>query len=253
MTERAVILVAGASRRLGAVTGGHPKTLLEVGGRSILYHQLDALAAVGVKDVTLVVGYKKEEILAAARDYAGGLTFHFVDNPFYDRTNTLYSLYLAREALLKGETFYLNGDVVFDPEILARLATAGPGTWLALDGKACAEEEVKAVLQGERVVQLSKEVQPGAAAGEFLGLARFSAGDARLMGPSLTALVEAGQVMAYFELAVEGILPQTDVRVVDVSDLAAVEIDFPADLETARTEVYPRIAARRAEGERAAL
>lgn len=244
MAEHAVILVAGASRRLASVTGGHPKSLLDVGGQPILYHQLDALAAAGVSEVALVVGYRKEELHAAVRDYRGALRFRYYENLLFDRTNTLYSLYLAREELAKGDVFYLNGDVVFDPEVVTRLAAAPAGSWLAVDTKACAEEEVKAECRGTRIVRLSKEVPPAAARGEFIGVARFARSDAPLFISSLEDAVARGEGNAYFELAVERILDRTVMRYVDVSDLAAVEIDFPADLEAARNEVFPRIEAR---------
>lgn len=244
MAERAIILVAGASRRLAQVTGGRPKSLMDVGGKPILYHQLDAVERAGVREVALVVGYHKEEVITAARQYPGKLSFRFFENHVFDRTNTLYSLYLARDVIVEGDFFYLNGDVVFDPEILQRLAAAPLGSWLAVDTKTCAEEEVKAQCQGDRVVRLSKEVPPAVARGEFIGIARFAISDAPLFVASLDKAVAAGEVLAYFELAVERILDQTPVRVLDVSDLAAVEIDFPEDLAAARDEVYPRIRAR---------
>lgn len=241
MPKRALILVAGAARRLAQVTGGRPKTLLMIGDRPILYHQLDALSAAGVQETSLVVGYRKEEVAAAAAAYPGRMAFRFFENPDFASTNTLYSLYLAREVIRSGDFFYLNGDVLFDPEVLVRLAQASPGSWLAVDTKTCGEEEVKAVCRDDRIVRLSKEIPPEEARGEFIGVARFAASDAPLFLASLEAAVAAGERTAFFELAVDRLLDRTLIRYVDVSDLAAIEIDFPEDLETARREVYPRL------------
>ena len=60
---KAVILAAGVSRRLYPLTYNTPKCLIELGGKSILNHQLDSLIESGINDVTFIVGYQREIII----------------------------------------------------------------------------------------------------------------------------------------------------------------------------------------------
>lgn len=113
---RAIILAAGAGRRLGL---DGPKSMIDVGGRSILRRQIDAFASVGVDDFVIVVGYQRERIAEHLAGLPGKFTF--VVNERFAETNTVYSLYLARQ-YIPGGFFYANADVVFDSRLVRRLA-----------------------------------------------------------------------------------------------------------------------------------
>lgn len=112
---RAIILAAGAGRRLGLDL---PKSMIEVAGRSILLRQIDAFASAGVDDFVVVVGYQRERIVEHLAHVPGRLTF--VHNERFAETNTVYSLYLARRCI-PGGFFYANADVVFDARLVRRL------------------------------------------------------------------------------------------------------------------------------------
>ena len=109
---QAVILAGGVGSRLESMTGGRPKCLVEVGGRPIILHQLDALSDHGIGPVLMVVGYQHE----AVREVVGQRVEYLVNERFKE-TNSLYSLWLARE-WIKGDFVLLNSDLLFDPEIL---------------------------------------------------------------------------------------------------------------------------------------
>src|SRR5512132_1294933 len=115
---RAIILAAGVGSRLQVLSGGKPKCLVEIGGRPLILHQLEALADHGIGPVLIVAGYKSEEVRAVVGDRA-----EFVINDRYQETNSLYSLWLARERV-DGPFILLNCDLFFTPEILERLIDA---------------------------------------------------------------------------------------------------------------------------------
>src|SRR5262249_41355451 len=92
--SRAIILAAGNGTRMGRLTADRPKAMLDVDGQSIVERALDALAWCGIDDVTLVVGYQQERL----RQHLGARV-RFIENPRYRETNSLYSLWLAREIL----------------------------------------------------------------------------------------------------------------------------------------------------------
>lgn len=113
---RAIILAAGAGRRLGL---DGPKSMIDVGGRSILRRQIDAFASIGVDDFVIVVGYQRERLVEHLAGLPGRFTFMI--NERFAETNTIYSLYCARQ-YIPGGFFYANADVVFDSRLVHRLA-----------------------------------------------------------------------------------------------------------------------------------
>ena len=239
---KAIILAAGAAQRLRPYTDNTPKCLIMVGAKTILEHQLDAIKSVGIKEVIIVVGYLKEQIISFARKRYPDLSFKFITNADYASTNTIYSLWLTREEMLQDDFIYFNADVVFHPEILVRLLDNGYPSALAVDKKRCAEEEVKVIINDEgRITQIGKELDTSRAVGEFIGLARFGKSINSIFVDKLDESVKVNNVRAFFELALQNMAELVELYEVDVSDIPCIEIDFPEDLETARRETYPLI------------
>jgi choline kinase len=144
-----VILAAGMGTRLGR---SEPKPLTELrDGRSILQRQLDGLRAVLGSDVpiTAVVGYRSEAIMAAAPDLL------FAYNPDFAVTNTSKSLLRALRSSRDGGVLWLNGDVVFDPEVLqlALPSICADQSFVCVDTSTVADEEVKYTLDEDGFVQ----------------------------------------------------------------------------------------------------
>ncbi|MDT4959718.1 MAG: L-glutamine-phosphate cytidylyltransferase [Pseudonocardiales bacterium] len=227
-----LILAAGCGSRLGTLS---PKCLAEVGGRSLLRIQLDALREAGIDDITVVVGYRHEEIRAAA---FGEVTF--VQNDRFAETNSMYSFHLARSAV-EGDVVVLNSDVVFPSELLNRVLDVG-GSALAFDsGSGDDEEHMKVRLDDGRLVAMSKDLPPAATDGENVGLMHLSAPAARACFAAAAALVDAGHQLGWLAQAVTAVADTHPICGVDIAGLPWVEIDFPDDLEAARSEIWPSI------------
>ena len=236
---RAIILAAGAAKRLASELGDLHKCLADVGGRPIIDYQLAPLAGA---EVTVVVGYRAELLKSELAARYPSMNLRFVENREFAETNTIWSLHLAREVLAAGALLF-NADIVIDPRVIERLLAADGGrSWLAVTRDACAEEEVKAVVDGAgRIVRIGKKLDPADCAGEFIGAARFSPASGARYAQELEA-VAAGHRGEYFEYALDRILDKEEVCMLDVTDLPCIEIDFPEDLERARAEIAPQIA-----------
>ncbi|MFD2090635.1 phosphocholine cytidylyltransferase family protein [Blastococcus deserti] len=221
-----VILAAGMGTRLGR---DHPKCLTPLhDGRSILQRQLDGLRAVLGAEVpiTAVVGYRCEMIMQAAPD----LTFAY--NPDFASTNTSKSLLRALTNSRDGGVLWLNGDVVFDPAVLEQalpFLRAGQ-SFVCVDTNSVADEEVKYTLDGDGFVrELSKTVVGGL--GEAVGINFVSAADKQALIDHLRAC----DLQDYFERGMETAIERQGLRFrpVDISQFAAVEVDFETDLQRA--------------------
>ena len=111
---KAIILAAGMGTRLRPITSSIPKCLVPVNSKPILEHQFEALLLAGIRDVILVVGHLAELLFYKYGTSYGSLNIDYVENPRYDRTNNIYSLWLARQHL-NSQVLLLEGDLVFDP------------------------------------------------------------------------------------------------------------------------------------------
>ena len=223
-----VILAAGMGTRLGRSA---PKPLTQLqDGRSILERQLDCLRAVlGTEaSVTAVVGYRGKKIMKAAPDLL------FAYNPEYKTTNTSKSLLRALRTSREGGVLWLNGDVVFDPAVLelALPFLRADQSFVCVDTNTVAEEEVKYTLDRDGFVQeLSKTVVGGL--GEAVGINYVSADDKAALLQHLDRCEDGD----YFERGMETAIEQSGLRFrpLDISEFAAVEVDFETDLARANS------------------
>lgn len=225
-SPQVVILAAGMGTRLGKPW---PKPLTPLAdGRTILQQQLDNIYETFGEEtkVTIVVGFKLELIMEAAPNVT------FVYNENFDQTNTCKSLLKAMKASHAGPVVWMNGDVVFDPAILVRLAgyiNDGQSA-IAVNTSATADEEVKYTVDENGLVNaLSKQVEN--ALGESVGINVIAAADKAALIQRLTDCADQD----YFERGIELAIEHDGLKVtpVDISDLFAVEVDFEADLERA--------------------
>ncbi|WP_026075384.1 NTP transferase domain-containing protein [Cellulomonas massiliensis] len=229
MSTQVAILAAGMGTRLGRP---FPKPLTPLrDGRTIMDQQVAKIRA-AFPDVQLytVVGFKLEMIMEA---HPRNL---FVYNEEYDRTNTSKSLLRVLRASGDGGVLWMNGDVVFDPEVLERVKPylEQEQSIVAVNTSAVAEEEVKYTVDADgNIDQLSKQVVD--ALGEAVGINYVAAQDKA----ALVARLEECGDQDYFERGIELAIEQDGVKFVpvDISDLWAVEVDFAEDLERANEHV----------------
>ncbi len=118
---QALILAAGTGSRLGKHTKENTKCMLEVNGHTLIMQALEILNNVGITKLVLVVGYKKDNLIEHVGDQYKNISIEYVENPIYDKTNNIYSLYLAKDKLAEDDTILLESDLLFEESILKRL------------------------------------------------------------------------------------------------------------------------------------
>lgn len=120
---QAIMLAAGKGSRLGKYTKNNTKCMLEVHGKTLLERAIDALLLAGIKDFIIVLGYKGENVKKYIREKGldKKINIIYVDNDVYDTTNNIYSLYLAKDYLIKDDTILLESDLIYDVSIVKKL------------------------------------------------------------------------------------------------------------------------------------
>ena len=116
---QAIILAAGMGRRLGEYTKDNTKCMVKVNGVRLIDRMLGQLHAAGVGRVVIVVGYKGRELKECiGHRYDGMLDIEYIENPVFDKTNNIYSLWLAKERLLQDDTLLLESDLIVSDNLI---------------------------------------------------------------------------------------------------------------------------------------
>jgi choline kinase len=217
----AVILAAGVGTRLGRP---FPKSLsILPTGERILGRQIRLLREAGVDAVTTVVGFKMGLIMEEFPDV------YYSYNPVFYVTNTSKSLAWALRHM-DDDILWLNGDVVFDPQVLHELLAAPENNIVCVDKKRCGEEEVKYTADASGfITHISKQVENPQ--GEALGINMVR----RRSLPAFKAALERCADMDYFERGLEFMIEAGEKIVpLDISGYRCVEVDFAEDWELAQ-------------------
>lgn len=234
-----MVLAAGAGRRLRPYTDTLPKALVPVDGETtILDIALRNLAAVGLTEVVVVVGYAADAVVARQRalEEKYGVTLTLVHNDKAEEWNNAYSLWLAREHFARG-VLLVNGDTVHPVDVeRTLLAGRGPGILLAVDTvKALADEEMKTTFDAAgQLTRITKLMDPGEAYGEYIGATLIEPQVADALADALEATWRRDPNLYYEDGYQEFAERGGEVRAAPIGDVAWVEVDNHADLARAR-------------------
>jgi len=236
---RAIILAAGRGGRLSEITGTRPKCLAQVDGASLLERQLEALRLCGITRVAIVTGYRAMDVRRVC-----GPTIDVVHNARFAETNSLYSLWLARELLTDG-FLVLNCDVLFHQQMLIDLVTSRYEDALLVspscDEAAYSDEEMKVRVRGGRIVEIAKTIDPADADGENVGIAKFGAAGASLLVEDMQAFVARGALTEWLPAAFDTFCRRRTLHAVDHRGYPWIEIDCPQDYWRACTHIAPAL------------
>ncbi|WP_318209680.1 MULTISPECIES: phosphocholine cytidylyltransferase family protein [unclassified Streptomyces] len=236
-----LVLAAGAGRRLRPYTDTLPKALVPVDGdTTILDLTLKNFAEIGLTEVAIVVGYRKEAVYdrKEALEAKYGLTLTLVDNDKAEEWNNAYSLWCAREVLKRG-VILANGDTVHPVSVEKTLLAArgdGKKIILALDTvKNLADEEMKVITaEGKGVQRITKLMDPATATGEYIGVTLIEAEAAEELADALKATFERDPDLYYEDGYQELVNRGFTVDVEPIGDVKWVEIDNHDDLAKGR-------------------
>lgn len=242
-THHAIILAAGMGTRLRPHTKDRPKPLVEVNGTPILFNALAHLAALGIEEVTIVVGYKKEAIKTAVGGRFGTMHIRYVESPVYETTGSAWSLWLAEDVLATQSVFLLEADVFFEPALLSRLAehpaenvAAVARFDMLMQGSAATLDEQDRIEDVETGRTRADTDQAEPQLYKIVNVYRLSHGMAsgRLL-PLLRSAVASNERGLFVEQLLQRLARarQLDLVAVHCDDLKWIEIDSVDDLEKA--------------------
>ena len=247
---KAVILSAGQGKRLMPLTESRPKCLLPVSGRTILEWQVRALAANGIAEVVVVTGFEAGAVDRAIQHmHVPGVRVRTLLNPFYAVADNVGSCYVAR-AEMTGDFVLLNGDTLFEPEVLAEaLAQARRPVTVTVDRKDRYDsDDMKVCCEGDRLTRIGKKLPLEQVDAESIGLLIFRGdGGARFQAALEALLRRKDGLDRWYLYVVDSLAPEGIVGVASIQGLDWSEVDFPVDVARAEAMTAGWIAAEASE------
>jgi L-glutamine-phosphate cytidylyltransferase len=179
---RVIIIGAGRGKRLMPTTADAPKCFAQVAGRRLLEWALDAFSANGLDRICFIGGYQIDKVKL---EYP---QFEIRHNTNWEQNNILASLFCA-EDLMDEPFICCYSDVLFTPDVVARLAASPDDMVLGVDTAWLErytkrtdhppEDAEKVSVSNGRIIRIHRQLPEHEAHGEYIGVAKFSAAGAR--------------------------------------------------------------------------
>lgn len=237
---QALMLAAGMGKRLGKYTNGNTKCMVEVAGIKLIDRTIEILKNCGINKLIMVVGYKKENLKEYLKD-RNDIEIIFIDNDDYDKSNNIYSLYMAKDYLMQDDTIMLESDLIYEEGLVKDVVNSSYANVAAvakyeewMDGTVVTIDENNRIIdfvekkdftyssvdnyyKTVNIYKLSKEFSTN----QYI--------------PFLEAYIKAYGLNEYYELALKAIahLSRSDLKALDVSRYSWYEIDDAQDLDIA--------------------
>jgi len=241
------MLAAGIGSRLNnTVHKRRPKCLLEFDGKTLLRRHIEALTATSVKSLTIVVGFKSEEISGEIDKIGANDFVSCIYNGRFEEGSVI-SLWCAGSLLRSGcSILFMDADVLYHPSLIKKLTSKTDQSILPYDIKfETGDEPVKVCLKNKKPVEFGKLVNCHYdEIGEWPGFIRLSPTAANLVADNLDKRMLEQDFECPCESAIREVIlepPREEFEFFDISGIPWIEIDFPEDVFVATSTTLPAI------------
>lgn len=226
---KALILNSGLGHRMGVLTSEYPKCMTEISHKNtILSRQLRQIASVGIKEVVMTTGYYNQVLIDYCNFLSLPLKFTFVNNPLYDKTNYIYSIYCAKEYLQDDDIVLMHGDLVFENQVFDAVIENGKSCMIVSSTLVLPEKDFKAVIKDGKIIKVGIEFFNDAMVAQ--PLYKLQKKDWKIWLDNIVKFCEADNCKCYAENAFNEVSDQMDIEPLDVKNALCAEIDTPEDL-----------------------
>ncbi len=226
---KALILNSGLGHRMGDITKNHPKCMTEISPTdTILSRQLKLCADMGINEVVMTTGYFDKVLLDYCESLNLPLNITFVNNPVYDTTNYIYSIYCARD-FLDDEIVLMHGDLVFEGSVFDKIVKSEISVMTVSSTLPIPEKDFKAVIKDGRITKVGVEFFENARAAQ--PLYKLTKADWRLWLDKIIEFCESDNRKCYAENAFNEISDNCLIYPLDFKEALCAEIDTPEDLK----------------------
>lgn len=234
---KALILNSGLGHRMGVLTSEHPKCMTEVSSTdTILSRQLKIIAEYGIKEVVMTTGYFDEILVNYCHSLNLPLHYTFINNPLYNSTNYIYSIYCAKEYLRDEDIVFMHGDLVFENSVFETVLNSQKSCMTVSSTLPLPEKDFKAVIHDGKIEKVGIEFFNDALSAQ--PLYKLNKEDWNLWLDEICKFCESDTRKCYAENAFNVVSDKCLIYPVDVKNKLCAEIDTPEDLAVVSARVH---------------
>ncbi len=239
MIKTAVIIVAGLGSRLKPLTNTCPKCLIQIKGKPILVNTLENLEKVGIEEAVIVIGHLGNVIKESIGDKFGKISIKYIKNEIYDKTNSMYSVWLARDYLKKG-AILIEGDAVSELGLLQEVMKekyASKSCWVAnkftpeYDGSMSTTDENNRIID-IKIIRGTVE-DPKENNFKSTGIVKINPELGSLFAGWLDEEVKKNNLTQYYDLVLAKHINEHPIYICDITGMKWFEIDNFEDIKRA--------------------
>ena len=228
-----IILAAGKGANLHPLTLKYAKTSFKLDENTTVLQRM--VRSIRKNDnnaeIVVVVGYKADVI----KSELDGENVKFVMNPFYEVTNSISSVWFAREYLERENVAIVNGDAVFSDEIITKyLVKPTDHPYVLVDSSYSCPGAYNAVVKDDQVLVMSKKLENFTA--KYCCMTKLDPVSSRLMKEEIDSMINENMYDQYFEDSLVQMIMFHDFQLFceDIAGEKWAEVDSVDDLLTAQ-------------------
>ncbi|MDF1875017.1 phosphocholine cytidylyltransferase family protein [Sulfurimonas sp. SAG-AH-194-I05] len=224
---KVLMLAAGVGTRISRYLGDHPKCCVEVGSKPLIRRTMELLYRHNITDIAIVVGYQEKYIHEALK----GFDYTTYKNPFYKVTNSIASMWFAKDFMDSEEDFLiLNADLFIEDSMLERLIVTKKSPIFLSDSTRIEDADYRFNWEGDRLLRFGKELTNEETTGEYVGIAKIAKEDIKTMKAQLEYLVDQGEYNMWWEDVFYSLVETgKPIYVEDIKGSFWAEVDFIED------------------------
>lgn len=228
---KVIILAAGIGSRLKPLTENTPKSLLYIDENiTVLERTIEMINRNCSADIVVVTGYYKEKIEECVSKFSNCKT---INNPFYRITNSISSLWFAREEM-DDDIIIMNADIILEEQLFKYIINIDESAYVLYDSSIGEAADYKVAEESGDVVVMSKELN--SFSGEYVGVTGLSCYEAKKVREKIEHMVENELVNEWYETALVDMIFNNmfKLKALDVCEYNWTEIDSVNDLIKAK-------------------
>ena len=218
---KAIILAAGMGTRISKYIDEKPKSMVDIGGITLLQYTIEMLSKRGINNITICVGYKADYI----KSVIDNKSVKFIYNPFFDITNGIASMWFARNELIDEDTIIMSGDLYIEEEILDDLIPIKSSPVLLADSTRIVEADYRFHFENGILMRHGKDLSINETTGENLGIAKLSADFVPEYRNHMIEMINQQKHSVWWESVMYDMLPDTKIYIHDVAGKYWAEVD----------------------------
>lgn len=221
---------------MGVITKEHPKCVTEIShNNTILSRQLRQLVSFGIVDVVITTGYYDKVLIDYCNELHLPLKYTFVNNPIYEKTSYIYSIYCAKDQIKDDDIILMHGDLVFENLVMEAVVNTEFSCMAVSSTLPLPEKDFKALIKDGRIEKIGIEFFANAMAAQ--PLYKIKKEDWCVWLANIEKFCEADNRKCYAENAFNEVSDRCKIYPLDVKNMLCAEIDTPEDLYSVTTKL----------------